>query len=111
MNERIALTACIRPGRRASLERCIDAGPPFDLAAAGFERHDVYLGPDEVVFVFEGTQPLERLRALSVERMRDLLDLGSSVTMPRIQRPALTWQPPYPRRFSWQRGHRGSVAP
>jgi nucleotide-binding universal stress UspA family protein len=38
----------------------LKAGPPFDPARVGFSRHSVFLGPDLVVFVFEG----ERVRSL-----------------------------------------------
>lgn len=54
------------PGSRARAEELIAAGPPFDLAEAGFTRHSILLGNDRAVFVFEG-EDVERL-------VRDIVD-------------------------------------
>jgi nucleotide-binding universal stress UspA family protein len=54
--ERIAITARLRPGSRDRARALLKAGPPFDPAQVGFSRHSVFLGPDLVVFVFEGEQ-------------------------------------------------------
>jgi hypothetical protein len=54
---RVAISATVRPGHREELEQELAAGPPFDLGAAGFDRHEVYLGESEVVFVFEAATP------------------------------------------------------
>ena len=59
---RLAVTAKLKPGREDEALALIKKGPPFDPGAMGFERHAVYLGNDEAVFVFEGTD---------VERMVD----------------------------------------
>ena len=104
MSERIALYAQIRPGRRDDLVRRIAGGPPFDLEESAFDRHEVYLGESEIVFVFEGERPLDGLRRLSVERMKDLIELGGSISTPRIVRGSSTWErPPYPLTFEWRR--------
>jgi nucleotide-binding universal stress UspA family protein len=58
--ERIAITARLRTGCEDRARALLKAGPPFDPARVGFSRHSVFLGPDLVVFVFEG----ERVRSL-----------------------------------------------
>jgi hypothetical protein len=104
MSERIALYAQIRPGCREELERRIAAGPPFDLEESSFDRHEVYLGETEIVFVFEGERPLDGLRRMSVERMKDMIELGGSISTPRIVRGSTPWErPPYPLSFEWRR--------
>ena len=51
--ERLAVTAKLKPDSSDRASELIKEGPPFDPAAAGFDRHAVYFGNDEVVFVFE----------------------------------------------------------
>jgi hypothetical protein len=58
--ERLAVTAKLKPDSSARVSELIKEGPPFDLAAAGFDRHAVYFGNDQVVFVFEAERA-ERL--------------------------------------------------
>ena len=50
------------PLRRGSLERVkelVVEGPPFDPAALGLRRHQVFLTPTEAIFVLEGTHARE----------------------------------------------------
>jgi hypothetical protein len=51
--KRLAVTAKLKPDSGDRALEVIKRGPPFDPAATGFDRHAVYLGNDEVVFVFE----------------------------------------------------------
>ena len=53
-HERLAVVAKLRPGSRECAKEIVDAGPPYELAEAGFRRHSVFLAGDTVVFVFEG---------------------------------------------------------
>jgi hypothetical protein len=53
---RIAVIARLKPDSEARAAELIAAGPPFDPAAVGLERHAVYLSHGEVVFVFEGPE-------------------------------------------------------
>ena len=62
--ERLAVMARLRPGTAEDAARLIGAGPPFDPAEAGFERHAVFLGNDYVVFVFEGEDAGRRVAEL-----------------------------------------------
>jgi hypothetical protein len=52
--EQIAIVARLKPGVGPRAAELIEAGPPFDLQDAGFERHTVFLSSSEVIFVFEG---------------------------------------------------------
>jgi hypothetical protein len=52
--ERMAVTARLRPGSEQEAKRLLSSGPPFSPGRLGLQRHDVYLGPEQVVFVFEG---------------------------------------------------------
>jgi hypothetical protein len=53
-NERLAIVAKLRPGSRERAKEIVSAGPPYDLADAGFRRHSIFLSGDTAVFVFEG---------------------------------------------------------
>ena len=57
---RLAVTAKLKAGSEERALALIKKGPPFDPSSAGFERHAVYLGNDEAVFVFEGAD-VERI--------------------------------------------------
>jgi hypothetical protein len=101
---RVAISASVRPGHVEELERELRAGPPFDLAAAGFDRHEVYLDEREVVFVFEGRDPVAALRSLTVERMRDVMRLSHAVSNPHLHDMRTPWERPHlPLRYSWTR--------
>jgi hypothetical protein len=62
--ERIAVTARLKQGSEARARELLASGPPFDAREIGLRRHDVYLGPDLVVFVFEGGGVEETLSEL-----------------------------------------------
>jgi hypothetical protein len=45
----------IRPERLADVRKLVAQGPPFQPEAIpGLRRHDVFVGPDEVTFLFQG---------------------------------------------------------
>ena len=50
---RLAVVLPLKEGSREAAGELLSAGPPFDPAVIGIERHEVYLGELEVVFVFE----------------------------------------------------------
>jgi hypothetical protein len=66
MNESPDVVAVVIPiveGKREAVRALLVQGPPFDPESVGLARHQVFLGEDEAVFVFEaptGTG-LERL--------------------------------------------------
>jgi hypothetical protein len=50
---RTAVVVPLVPGAHEAARALLEQGPPFDLEQSGLERHEVFLTPDEVVFVFE----------------------------------------------------------
>jgi hypothetical protein len=60
--------AVVVPLRRRRLARAMElvaAGPPFDPAALGFTRHEVFLDEEEAAFVFSGPRVRETLEQAS----------------------------------------------
>jgi hypothetical protein len=53
--ERVAVVARLRPGSRERATQILAEGAPYELDAAGFRRHSVFLAELAVVFVFEGS--------------------------------------------------------
>ena len=53
--ERVAVVARLRPGSRERATEILAEGAPYELDAAGFRRHSVFLAELAVVFVFEGS--------------------------------------------------------
>ncbi|HSK15395.1 MAG TPA: hypothetical protein VK915_04425 [Gaiellaceae bacterium] len=90
---RLVVVAPLRPGMRDRAGQLLAAGPPFVLEETQFDRHDVFLTDDEVVFVFEGAsgEPL-RLDAedpsvlTAAEAWHELL-----AARPRMAVSAFTW--------------------
>ena len=89
---RLVVVAPLRPGGDARARELLDEGPPFDLADSPFDWHEVFVTPQEVVFVFEGNETLS-LTAGDPAIMRaakawaDCLD-----GRPRIARSAFSWK-------------------
>src|SRR6185437_8046650 len=93
MTDHIAILADIRPGQRAALERILQEGPPFDLAAEGFEHHEVFLGDAEVLFVFDGPSARTQVERLAATRslLGAFVKLSSVVSAPRILEQTFQW--------------------
>jgi hypothetical protein len=53
--ERVAVVARLRPRSRERASQILAEGAPYELAEAGFRRHNVFLAEEAVVFVFEGS--------------------------------------------------------
>ena len=67
--ERIAVTARLNPGCEHRARELLKAGPPFDARQLGLRKHDVFVGPDLVVFVFEGGGVEETLSEIVNDRL------------------------------------------
>jgi hypothetical protein len=52
--ERVAIVVPLRHGSVEQVRALLAEGPPFDVAAQGLSRHDVFLASEEAVFVLEG---------------------------------------------------------
>jgi hypothetical protein len=59
--DRVVVLARLREDSHDRAKVLIGEGPPFDPGKLGFERHDVYLSSDQVVFLFEGPSAARRL--------------------------------------------------
>jgi hypothetical protein len=94
--QRVAVIARLKPDRAAEAAELIAKGPPFDPRAAGFERHIVFLAPDEVVFVFEGASLGPLVRFLSEASDPSVLGSWEPLLegMPRVAREAYVWVRP-----------------
>jgi hypothetical protein len=61
-SETVAVEVPIRRGHRDRIRELVRKGPPFDPSTVPeLESHDVYVGPDHVVFVFRGGNVREAL--------------------------------------------------
>ena len=58
---RLVVIASLREGKSARARELLKEGPPFDLEATLFDRHEVHLTDREIVFVFEGAGPSHAL--------------------------------------------------
>jgi hypothetical protein len=93
---RVAVVVPIRRGSSDRARELVAEGPPFDLESLGLERHDVFVGEREVVFLFGGDSAPAAVEALSHN--------------PAVLKAALRWRgilagPPrlLQQRFGWTR--------
>ena len=62
--EEVAVIVPLQKGRLAQAKELVVQGPPFDPAALGLTRHEVFLTADKAIFVFAGAHvraTLERM--------------------------------------------------
>ena len=52
---RLVVVAPLKPGSEARARELLGEGPPIDLESSHFDAHEVFVTPQEVVFVFEGS--------------------------------------------------------
>jgi hypothetical protein len=93
VSTRIAFSARFDPRERANLEKRFAEGPPFDPEQAGFDRHAVYLGDQDIVFLFEGEDPLPAVRKLTADRrlMHEAVKMAGTVKAPRMLEEVYSW--------------------
>lgn len=94
MTDQIAVIAQIRPGKRDEFERLLEQGPPFDLAAEGFERHEVFVGDSEVLFIFTGPGAMSQLQRMAASRalFAHVLRLTALLSAPRVLDRTFEWE-------------------
>ena len=51
--QRLVLVAKLKEGTGERARELVRNGPPFDPGERGFDRHAVYLTPEQVTFIFE----------------------------------------------------------
>lgn len=61
---RFVVTGQLRPGAAAKVAEILHEGPPFDLAETSLVQHEIFLGTDEIVFLFEGPEAETEARRL-----------------------------------------------
>ena len=59
--ERVAVVVPLKPGCLERAKELVAKGPPFDPAALGLERHEIYVSERQAVFVFTGPNVREKL--------------------------------------------------
>jgi hypothetical protein len=92
----LVVTARLEPGSAPKVLEILDDGPPFDLEGSGLERHAVFVGDDQLVFLFEGERA-EREAAR-------LLDESSVLDSAGRLGQYIEGSPTFPREaFSWER--------
>ena len=113
--ERVTLIVPLKKGKLEDAEALVAAGPPFDPAAQGLVRHEVFLTDREALFLFEGPRAREVVQRLARDpdawraavRWRGVL-----AGAPRLARPAYAWQGEPDRRMaSLERGRRVGGSP
>ena len=96
-HQRFAIVVPIVEGAEAAVEELLDAGPPFDPAAAGLDRHEVFVTSDEVIFVFESRDGIEVVEAMLAEPDTAFAAEAWQLHMagpPRLARLAYIWSRP-----------------
>jgi hypothetical protein len=96
MSDKISVIAQIRPGKREELGRLLEKGPPFDLEAEGFERHEVFVGDSDVVFLFTGPKALTHLERMAASRtlFAHVLKMTGLLSAPRVLNQTFEWHRP-----------------
>jgi hypothetical protein len=86
INDRVAILAEIRPGKRADLERALAHDHRLGLPGESFEHPEVFLGDTEVIFVFTGPGAASRLREIAEtpEHFRQATRMTEILTAPRL---------------------------
>jgi hypothetical protein len=94
--QRIAVIAKLKEGAADGARELLEAGPPFDPDALGFDRHVVYVSEDEVVFIFEGARigALVRTLAAAGADARKAFSAWEPLIdgLPRLAQEAYFWQ-------------------
>lgn len=94
---RFVVTGQLRPGAAPKVAEILREGPPFDLSETSLERHEIFLGTNEVVFVFEGPDAEgEARRLLAKPRVLGRAGrIGAHLeNVPRLPREVFSWERP-----------------
>jgi hypothetical protein len=92
----VAVVVPIRPGTIDAARQIIDEGPPLDIKTLKLNRHQIFVGEREVVFILEGDDTAAAADALSRTR-RVLLAAARWHTIlagpPRLAEERFHWPP------------------
>jgi len=64
-SERLAVVVPVRKGKHDKAQRLLAEGPPFDPEHVGLERHEVFLGERDAIFVFDATSDVSLAKLLA----------------------------------------------
>jgi hypothetical protein len=94
MSRAVLYIAPIDPAQRERLLRTFSGDPPFDLPATRLDRHAVYLGEQQVAFLFEGEDPEAAVRELAEDHdlQVEVMELAGAVRAPRPLTPVFDWR-------------------
>ena len=86
INDRVAILAEIRPGKRADLERALAHDHALGLTGENLDDPEVFLGESEVVFLFTGPGAASQLREIAEtpEHFRQATRMTEILTAPRL---------------------------
>jgi len=92
----IAVVLPLAEGKREQARRLLAHGPPFDPESVGLARHQVFLGDEEAVFVFEAPTGTGLERVVSDPAVWSAAAEWHDVIAgaPRATRLAFDWEAP-----------------
>ena len=93
-SERLAVVVPVRKGKRDKAERLLAKGPPFDPEHVGLERHEVFLGERDAIFVFDATSDVSLEKLLADARLWASAAAWHDVVAgpPRLVRAFYAWE-------------------
>ena len=93
---RFVVTARLKSDATAKVREILREGPPFDPAETSLARHEVFLGDDELVFLFEGEHA--ELEARRLLREPGVMGRAGRIGVHLKEKPRLPEEV-----FSWER--------
>jgi hypothetical protein len=95
--EQLVVVVPLRPGSAGQAKELLAAGPPFQPAEFELDKHEVFVGEREAVFVFQGRGVREALQQAAGEPglwRAGLAWRGLLAGRPRMIEPAYHWSRP-----------------
>jgi hypothetical protein len=103
--DQVAVVVPLRAGCLERAQELVRQGPPFDPAALGLTRHDVFLTPGEAIFVFAGPDARAKVQQATRDSRlwrvgiawrdciggRPYLTSTAEVPLSPAQQPAYSW--------------------
>lgn len=96
-SRKTAIVVPLKDGAREAAQSLLEVGPPFDPTMTELERHEVFLGEREAIFVFDSPVGIEAIRPLLEDAgvWRGLAAWGELLDgPPRFAEAAFSWSKP-----------------
>lgn len=96
-SHKTAIVVPLKDGARDAAQALLESGPPFDPTMTELERHEVFLGEREAIFVFDSPVGIEAIRPLLEDASvwRGLAAWGELLDgPPRFAEAAFSWSKP-----------------